>query len=57
MHVCCVCGPLVPVSLLQLTGWWQSGADTNPLYSLSECDGSFTACGALWLGHFLGGAT
>ena len=36
--VCCVCGPLVPVSLLQLTGLWQSGADTNPLHSLSECD-------------------
>ena len=36
--VCCVCGPLVPVSLLQLTGLWQSGADTNPPYSLSECD-------------------
>ena len=36
--VCCVCGPLVPVSLLQLTGLWQSGADPNPSYSLSECD-------------------
>ena len=36
--VCCVCGPLVPVLLLQLTGLWQSGADTNPPYSLSECD-------------------
>ena len=28
----------MPVSLLQLTGLWQSGADTNPSYSLSECD-------------------
>ena len=36
--VCCVFGPLVPVSLLQLTGLWQSGADTNPSYSLSGCD-------------------
>ena len=36
--VCCACGPLVPVSLLQLTGLWQSGADANPSNSLSECD-------------------
>ena len=28
----------MPVLLLQLTGLWQSGADTNPPYSLSECD-------------------
>ena len=29
--VCCVSGPLVPVTLLQLTGLRQSWADTNPL--------------------------
>ena len=49
--VCCVCGPLVPVSLVQLTGLWQYRI---PCQSVTP--GSFTPCGGLWVGHFLGGA-
>jgi len=50
--VCCVCGPLVPVSLVQLTGLRQYRI---PCQSVTP--GSFTPCGGLWVGHFLGGAT